>query len=204
MEQRITRSTLAGGRVESGDRGLASPAKQSPIPCSGSFTEAYTVSAKGRAGLGRAVLAGLRWQGDRAAADTPCTGKRRWVWAPVRSSDSDSLLGELHRGVHNLLRGSDGVGKGSADRSTVAGGLGGRGHAVHGQTPTVLGSGEVERVRRGTVKVPGCFIGAGAGHGAGWTLARRGARGARVGRALASLERVEHVVIAFCPCSCAC
>jgi hypothetical protein len=64
------------------------------------------------------------------------------------------------------------------------GGSGGRGHAVHGQTPLGLGSGEVERVRRGTVKVPGCFIGAGAGHGAGWALARRGARGARVGRAL--------------------
>ncbi len=120
-------------------------------------------------------------------------------------------ISSLHLGLPSsckfqgkILRGSDGVGKGSADRSTVAGGLGGRGHAVHGQTPTVLGSGEVERVRRGTVKVPGCFIGAGAGHGAGWTLARRGARGARVGRALASLERVEHVVIAFCPCSCAC
>jgi hypothetical protein len=42
---------------------------------------------------------------------------------------------------------------------------------VHGQTPVVLGSGEVERVRRSTVEVPRCFIGAGAGHGAGWALA---------------------------------
>jgi hypothetical protein len=33
----------------------------------------------------------------------------------------DSSLGELHRGVHSLLRGSDGVGKGSVGRSTVAG-----------------------------------------------------------------------------------
>jgi hypothetical protein len=57
------------------------------------------------------------------------------------------------------------------------GGSGGRGHAVHGQTPVALGSGEVERVRRGTVEVPGCFIGAGVGHGAGLALARRGARG---------------------------
>jgi hypothetical protein len=56
-------------------------------------------------------------------------------------------------------------------------GSGGRGHAVHGQTPVVLGSGEVERVRRGTVEVPGCFIVAGAGHGAGLASARRGARG---------------------------
>jgi hypothetical protein len=53
MEQRITRSTFTGGQAKSGDRGLASPAKQSPIPCSGSFTEACTVSSKGRAWLGR-------------------------------------------------------------------------------------------------------------------------------------------------------
>jgi hypothetical protein len=106
--------------------------------------------------------------------------------------------------VHSLLRGLDRVGKGSASRSTVAGGSGGRGHTVHGQTPVVLGSGEVEHVRRGTVEVPGCFIGAGAGHGADLALARRGARGARVGRDLASPERVKHVVVAFCPCSCAC
>jgi hypothetical protein len=43
MEQRITRSTLAGGRVESDDRGLASPTKQTPIPRSGSFTEVCSV-----------------------------------------------------------------------------------------------------------------------------------------------------------------
>jgi hypothetical protein len=61
MEHRITRSTFTGGRAKSGDRGLASLAKQSPIPCSGSFTEACTVSSKGRAWLGRALLAGLRW-----------------------------------------------------------------------------------------------------------------------------------------------
>jgi hypothetical protein len=85
MEQRITRSTLAGGRVESSDRGLVSPVKQTSIPCSGSFTEVCTVFSEGQTGLGRAWLAGLRWQGDRAAANTPCTGKRRWVCAPVRS-----------------------------------------------------------------------------------------------------------------------
>jgi hypothetical protein len=86
MEQRITRSTLAGGRVESGDRELASPAKQTSIPRSGSFTEVCAVFFEGWTGLGKALLADLRWQGDRAAADTPCTGKRRWIWAPVRSS----------------------------------------------------------------------------------------------------------------------
>jgi hypothetical protein len=119
-------------------------------------------------------------------------------------ANSDSSLGELHRGVLSLLRRSDGVGKGLVGRSMVVGGTGGRGHAVHGQTPVVLGSGEVERVQRGTVKVPGDFIGASAGHGTGWALARRGAHGARVGLALASPECVEHMVVVFCPCSCAC
>jgi hypothetical protein len=77
MEQRITRSMLTGGRMESGDHGLASPAKQTSILYSGSFTEVCSVLSEGWTGLGRAWLADLRWQGDRAAADTPCTGKRR-------------------------------------------------------------------------------------------------------------------------------
>jgi hypothetical protein len=63
MEQRITRSTLAGGRVESGDRGLASPTKQTPIPRSGSFTEVCTVLSAGWTGFGRVLLAGLWWRG---------------------------------------------------------------------------------------------------------------------------------------------
>jgi hypothetical protein len=133
------------------------------------------------------------------------SGGVRRPWTSLSGkANFDSSLGELHRGVHSLLRGLDGAGKGSAGRSTVVGRSGGRGHAVHGQTPVSLSSGEVERVRRGTVKVPGCFIGASAGHGAGLALTRRGARGARIGRALASPECVEHVAVAFCPCSCAC
>jgi hypothetical protein len=133
------------------------------------------------------------------------SGGVRRPWTGLSDeANFDSSLEELHRGVHSLLRGMDGAGKGSADRSTVAGGSGSRGHAVHRQTPVGLGSGEVQRVRRGTIKVPRGFIGAGAGHGVGWSLARRGAREARVGRALASPERVEHVAVAFCPCSCAC
>jgi hypothetical protein len=75
---------------------------------------------------------------------------------------------------------------------------------VHGQTPVVLGSGEVERVRRGTVKVPGGFIGASAGNGAGWALVRCRAREVGRGRALARAERVEHVEVFICPCSKAC
>jgi hypothetical protein len=44
MGQSFTWSTFTGGQVKSGDCGLASPTKQSPIPCSGSFTEAYARS----------------------------------------------------------------------------------------------------------------------------------------------------------------
>jgi hypothetical protein len=133
------------------------------------------------------------------------SGGVRRPWTGLSGeANFDSSLGELHRGVHSLLRGLDGAGNGPVGRSTMAGGSGGRGHAVHRQTPVGLGSVEVERVRRGTVKVHGCFIGAGAGHGAGWSLARCGAREARVGRALASPECVEHVAVVFCPCSCAC
>jgi hypothetical protein len=98
----------------------------------------------------------------------------------------------------------DGVGKGSVGRSTVAGARVAAGTPCTGQTPVGLSSSEVERVRRGTVKVHGCFIGAGAGNGAGWALARRGAREVRRGRALARAERVEHVEVFICPCSKAC
>jgi hypothetical protein len=49
--------------VKSGDRELASPARQSLIPRSGSFTEACTVYSKDRTGLGEALLAGLWWRG---------------------------------------------------------------------------------------------------------------------------------------------
>jgi hypothetical protein len=84
------------------------------------------------------------------------------------------------------------------------GGSGGRGHAVRGAMPVIWCSGEVERAQRSTVEVPGGFIGAGVGNGAGSALARRGARGGGVGRALASSERVEHVALCFCSCSTLC
>jgi hypothetical protein len=63
MVQWITRSTLSGGVVNSGDRGLASPAKLTSIPRSGSFTEVCSLVSEGRTGLGKAGLAGLRRQG---------------------------------------------------------------------------------------------------------------------------------------------
>jgi hypothetical protein len=82
------------------------------------------------------------------------------------------------------------------------GGSSGRGHAVRGAMPVIWCSGEVERARRSTVEVPGGFIG--AGNGAGSALARRGAPGGGVERALASSERVEHVALCFCSCSTLC
>jgi hypothetical protein len=63
MTYRGARSTLADSRAKSGDRELASPARQSSIPRSGSFTEACRVYSKGRTGLGEELLAGLRWRG---------------------------------------------------------------------------------------------------------------------------------------------
>jgi hypothetical protein len=128
-------------------------------------------------------------ESKNGAEDYPVYARRwsggvRRPWTGLSSeANSDSLLGELHRGVLSLLRGSDGVGKGSAGWSTVAGGSGGRGYAVHGRTPVGLGSGEVERVRRSTVKLPMRFIGAGAGHGVGLALARCGARAGVLWRA---------------------
>jgi hypothetical protein len=108
------------------------------------------------------------------------SGEVRRPWTGFSGeANSDSLLGELHRGVHSLLRGLDGVGKGSVGRSTVAGDRVAAGTPCTGQTPVVSGSGEVERARRGTAEVPGCFIG--AGHGAGLALERHGARGGASG-----------------------
>jgi hypothetical protein len=63
MLQWITRSTHSGGVVNSGDRGLASPAKQTSIPCSGSFTEVCSLVSEGRTGSRMAGLAGLQRQG---------------------------------------------------------------------------------------------------------------------------------------------
>jgi hypothetical protein len=73
----FTRSTYSGGGESSGERGLASPAKGTPIPCSGSLTEVCTSFSEGRTGLGMALLAGLWWQRGWAAADSLRTGKRR-------------------------------------------------------------------------------------------------------------------------------
>jgi hypothetical protein len=67
---------------------------------------------------------------------------------------------------------------------------GGRGHAVRGAMPVIWCFGEVERARRSMVEVPGGFIGAGAGNGAGSALVRRGAHGG--GRRACSGELRAH------------
>jgi hypothetical protein len=77
MVQWITQSTYSDGVVNSSDHGLASSAKQTSIPRSGSFTKVCSVFFEGWTRLGKAGLAGLRRQGAQVAADTPCTGKRR-------------------------------------------------------------------------------------------------------------------------------
>ena len=59
MVQWITLSTHSGGVVNSGDRGLASPAKQTLIPRSGSFTEGCSAFSEGWTGSGKAGLVGL-------------------------------------------------------------------------------------------------------------------------------------------------
>jgi hypothetical protein len=71
---------FAGGRVKSGDLDPASPARQSLIPRSGSFTEARRVSLEGRTGLGMARLAGLWWW---------CSGGR---WHAVCRANSGDLV----------------------------------------------------------------------------------------------------------------
>jgi hypothetical protein len=66
-------------------------------------------------------------ESKNGAEDYPVYAHRRsgGVWRPWTGfsgeANSDSLLGELHRGVHSLLRGLDGVRKGSVGRSTVVG-----------------------------------------------------------------------------------
>jgi hypothetical protein len=108
------------------------------------------------------------------------SGEVRRPWTGFSGeAKSDSLLGELHRGMHGLLRGSDAAGRGSAGRSMVAGVRVAAGTPFAGQTPVISGSGEVESTRGSTVEASVGFIGASASRRHGHDLAWRGARGAR-------------------------
>jgi hypothetical protein len=74
----------------------------------------------------------------------------------------------------------DGVGDGSAGRSTAAEDRATAGTSSVGQTPVISCSGEVESARGSTAEASVGFIDAGAGRRHGSGLVRRGARG--VGR----------------------
>jgi hypothetical protein len=74
----------------------------------------------------------------------------------------------------------DGVGDGSAGRSTVVGDWAAASTLSAGQTPVISGSGEVESAQGSTAEASTGFIDAGAGRRHGRGLARCGARG--VGR----------------------
>jgi hypothetical protein len=76
---------FAGGRVKSGDLDPASPARQSSIPRSGSFTEARIVYSEGWTGLGMALLAGLWWWVLGWPLARRVQGKLQRSHAPVRS-----------------------------------------------------------------------------------------------------------------------
>jgi hypothetical protein len=125
------------------------------------------------------------------------SGEVRRPWTGFSGeAKSDSLLGELHRGMHGPLRGSGAAGKGSVGRSTVAGDRVAAGTLSAGQTPVISGSGEVESTRGSTVKAMVGFIGADASRRHGRDAGRAGSG---AGRALARSERVEHVEVFFCP-----
>jgi hypothetical protein len=76
---------FAGGRVKFDDLDPASPARQSSITRSGSFTEARRDAHEGRTGLGLARLAGLRRLVLERLLAHRVQGKLRRSRAPVRS-----------------------------------------------------------------------------------------------------------------------
>jgi hypothetical protein len=127
------------------------------------------------------------------------SGEVRRPWTGFSGeAKSDSLLGELHRGMHGLFRGSGVAWKGSTSRSTVAGDRVAVGTLSAGQTPAISGSGEVERARRSTFDALGGFIG--AGNGAGSALARRGGRAwACSGELRARRTRGSLLLLVFFP-----
>jgi hypothetical protein len=107
-----------------------------------------------------------RWSGEVRRPWTGFSGEEKF----------DSLLGELHRGMHCLLRESDAAGGGSAGRSTVAGDRVAAARRARGNAGDLVlrwGRARAEEYGR---RLWG-FIGVGAGNGTDSALARRGARG---------------------------
>jgi hypothetical protein len=117
------------------------------------------------------------------------SGEVRRPWTGFSGeAKSDSLLGELHRGMHSLFRGSGVARKGSAGRSTVAGDRVAAGTPFAGQTPVIFGSGEVEITRGSTVEASVGFYRRGREQE---TQARLGAARGTRGRALGVLWRAK-------------
>jgi hypothetical protein len=76
------------------------------------------------------------------------SGEVRRPWTGFSGeAKSDSLLKELHRGMHGLFRGSGVAGKGSAGWSMVVGDRVAVGTPFAGQMSVISGSGEVESTR---------------------------------------------------------
>jgi hypothetical protein len=114
------------------------------------------------------------------------SGEVRRPWTGFSGeAKSDSLLGELHRGMHGIFRGSGVAGKGSAGRSTVAGDRVAAGMPFAGQTPVISGSGEVESTRGSTVEAS---VGS---YRRGREQETRARLGAARGRALGVLWRAQ-------------
>jgi hypothetical protein len=103
--------------VKSGDRGLASPMRQSPIPCSGSFIEACTVSSEGRAWLGRALQAGLWWRGSGGRGHAVCRA------TPVISCSGE--VERARRSTVDVCGGFIGAGNGAGSALARRGARGG-------------------------------------------------------------------------------
>jgi hypothetical protein len=125
---------FTGGRVKSGDRGLASPARQSSIPCSGSFTEACTVYSEGRTRLGEALLAGLRWR----VFGWPRARRARGNAGDLVLRCGRARVGEYGRSPWWLYRHGRGNGAGSAWRDA--------GHTGAGVGRALASSERVEHV----------------------------------------------------------
>jgi hypothetical protein len=109
----IDRSTCAGGwtrrrwvfRPNHGDSGQSK--------CTGSFTGCWWVDTC------KELKNNSPWSSIYVHRRS---GEVRRPWTGFSGEAKfDSLLGELHRGMHGLLRGSDAAGRGSAGRSMVAG-----------------------------------------------------------------------------------
>jgi hypothetical protein len=144
-------------------------------------------------------LSGLPGPRTPAGLRTPATVD----WPLRRSRPRFLARGASPRCAYTSQR--VGWGWGKLDWPVYGGsGSGGRGHAAHGQTAVNWAPVRLERARKSVTDAWEGFIGAGARHGIGWPLARRGARGGARGRALASSGRVEHVARCFCPCSSLC